>query len=57
MISNHTILEKIEIKTATDPEARKMLIEMLELESEHKQYSKPFKKLIEDDVKRGEDEV
>jgi len=57
MISNSVILEKLEERTEGDERTKKTLLAILEAESEHRQYNKTLKPLIEADVKEARDEV
>lgn len=56
MVSNKAILDKIREKAKGDERAYSVLIELLEIEREHKQYNKAYKTIIERDVKEANDE-
>jgi len=51
MISNKTILDKLTAKTADSPAVKKFLLNALEIESEGKNYKKPFTAGIKQGVK------
>ena len=55
MISNKDITERLKQKTEGDEKAFDAILQLLEIEEEHKQYSKPYKTIIENDVKEGTD--
>ena len=55
MISNKDITEKLKEKTKGDKKALDAILQFLEIEEEHKQYNKPYKTIIENDVKEGVD--
>lgn len=57
MISNKVILEKVEKRTVGDARTQKLLLAILEAESENRQYNKTLKPLIEADVKEARNAI
>ena len=53
MIKNKRIEQEVKKQTGDDVRAAEIIMRMLDIESEGKQFSRSFKTLIENDVKEG----